>query len=149
VDGTVGCGPEPGKKDTEISISSTDGIAESPTGGDRIRLIVFRVLAMLAGLFFLVAVVVAVPAPWVLLQPDDPHAAENRWFVTVAGAVDAIAVVVLLAARDSTPLSVTISSLPLSKGCSVARVRVMRMGLPERLRHEAKHAVGQTSVVAP
>jgi hypothetical protein len=45
--------------------------------------------------------------------------------------------------------SVRISSLPLSKGCSVARVRVMRMGLQERLPYEAKHAVGQTSVVAP
>src|SRR5215212_4721038 len=37
----------------------------------------------------------------------------------------------------------------LSRGCSVARVRVMRLGLQERLPHEAKHAVGQTSVVAP
>jgi hypothetical protein len=33
----------------------------------------------------------------VLLQPEDPHAAENRWFLTVAGAVDAIAVVVFFA----------------------------------------------------
>ncbi len=80
-----------------MSTRSTDGIAETPTTGNRIRLIVFRVLATLAGLFFLVAVVLAVPAPWVLLQPDDPHAAENRWFLTVAGAVDAIAVVVFFA----------------------------------------------------
>jgi hypothetical protein len=84
-------------KDTDMSTRSTDGIAETTTRGNRIRLIVFRVLATLAGLFFLVAVVLAVPAPWVLLQPEDPHAAENRWFLTVAGAVDAIAVVVFFA----------------------------------------------------
>jgi hypothetical protein len=63
----------------------------------RIRLVVLRVLAALAGLFFLVAVVLAVPAPWVLLQPEDPNAAENRWFLTVAGSVDAIAVVMFFA----------------------------------------------------
>jgi hypothetical protein len=55
------------------------------------------VLATLAGLFFLLAVVLAVPAPWVLLQPEDPNAAENRWFLAVAGAVDTIAVVVFFA----------------------------------------------------
>ena len=77
---------------------STDGItAGPPTSRDRLRLFVFRLLASLAGLFFLVAVVLAVPAPWVLLQPGDPHAAENRWFLTVAGSVDAIAVVVFFA----------------------------------------------------
>jgi hypothetical protein len=67
------------------------------TNGGRIRLVVFRVLAAVAGLFFLVALVLAVPAPWVLLQPEDPNAAENRWFLTVAGSVDAIAVVVFFA----------------------------------------------------
>jgi hypothetical protein len=84
-------------KDPEISTRSSDGIAEPPARGNRIRLIVFRVLATLAGLFFLIAVVLAVPAPWMLLQPDDPHAAENRWFLTVAGSVDAIAVVMFFA----------------------------------------------------
>lgn len=78
-----------------MSTRSPDGItAGRATNRGRIRLTVFRVLAALAGLFFLVAVVLAVPAPWVLLQPEDPNAAENRWFLTVAGSVDAIAVVV-------------------------------------------------------
>ena len=65
---------------------------------ERIRLIVFRVLATLAGAFFLVAVVLMASAPWVLLQPgQDPHADLNRWFSTVAGSVDAIAVGVWVA----------------------------------------------------
>jgi hypothetical protein len=63
------------------------------TNRGRIRLVVFRVLAAVASLFFLVAVVLAVPAPWVLVQPEDPNAAENRWFLTVAGSVDQVAVV--------------------------------------------------------
>ena len=63
-----------------------------PSTAQRVRLIVFRVLATLAGLFFLVAVVTMASAPWVLLQAgDDPHAEMNRWFRTVAGSVDAIA----------------------------------------------------------
>jgi hypothetical protein len=78
-----------------MSTGSRDGITAGPsTNRGRIRLIMFRVLATLAGLFFLVAVVLAAPAPWVLLQPEDPNAAENRWFLTVAGSVDAIAAVV-------------------------------------------------------
>jgi hypothetical protein len=32
--------------------------------------IIFRVVAVLAGLFFVVAVVLMALAPWVLLQPD-------------------------------------------------------------------------------
>jgi hypothetical protein len=81
-----------------MSTRSTDGLTAGPTTNrGRIRLIVFRVLGAVAGLFFLVAVVVAVPAPWVLLQPEDPNAAENRWFLTVAGSVDAIAVVMFFA----------------------------------------------------
>jgi hypothetical protein len=37
-------------------------------------------------------------APWVLLQPDQQTRTElNRWFLTVAGSVDAIAAGVLLA----------------------------------------------------
>jgi hypothetical protein len=32
--------------------------------------IIFRVVATLAGLFFVVAVVLMASAPWVLLQPD-------------------------------------------------------------------------------
>jgi hypothetical protein len=81
-----------------MSTRSTDGLTAGPTTNrGRIRLIVFRVLGAVAGLFFLVAVVLAVPAPWVLLQPEDPNAAENRWFLTVAGSVDAIAVVMFFA----------------------------------------------------
>jgi hypothetical protein len=60
--------------------------------------IIFRVLATLAGLFFVVAVVLMASAPWVLLQPDQIARRElNRWFLTVAGSVDAIAAGVLLA----------------------------------------------------
>jgi hypothetical protein len=81
-----------------MSTRSTDGLTAGPTTNrGRIRLIVFRVLGAVAGLFFLVAVVLAVPAPWVVLQPEDPNAAENRWFLTVAGSVDAIAVVMFFA----------------------------------------------------
>jgi hypothetical protein len=81
-----------------MSTGSRDGTTPgASTNRSRVRLIVFRVLATLAGLFFLLAVVLAVPAPWVLLQPEDPNAAENRWFLTVAGSVDAIAVVVYFA----------------------------------------------------
>jgi preprotein translocase subunit SecG len=47
-----------------MSTSSMDGITAGPaTNRSGIRLILFRVLAALAGLFFLVAVVLAVPAP--------------------------------------------------------------------------------------
>jgi hypothetical protein len=81
-----------------MSTGSSDGLTAGPsTDRGRVRLIVFRVLAALAGLFFLIAVVLAAPAPWVLLQPEDPNAAANRWFLTVAGSVDAIAVVVFFA----------------------------------------------------
>jgi hypothetical protein len=45
-----------------------------------------------------VAVVVMASAPWVLLQPDQETRTElNRWFLTVAGSVDAITAGVLLA----------------------------------------------------
>jgi hypothetical protein len=60
--------------------------------------IIFRVVATLAGLFFVVAVVLMASAPWVLLQPDQDVRTElNRWFLTVAGSVDAITAGVLLA----------------------------------------------------
>jgi hypothetical protein len=59
--------------------------------------IIFRVVAVLACLFFVVAVVLMASAPWVLLQPDQQTRTElNRWFLTVAGSVDAIAAGVLL-----------------------------------------------------
>jgi hypothetical protein len=63
----------------------------------RVRVTVFRVLAALAGLFFVVAVVLAASAPWVLLQPSDElHPELHRWFLAVAGAVDGIAAGALL-----------------------------------------------------
>jgi len=67
-----------GNRDEEVRMSSTSagGLPAGPTTNrGRIRLVVFRVLAALAGLFFLVAVVLGVPAPWVLLQPEDPKSA--------------------------------------------------------------------------
>jgi hypothetical protein len=64
----------------------------------RVRVIIFRVVATLAGLFFVVAVVLMASAPWALLQPDQDVRTElNRWFLTVAGSVDAITAGVLLA----------------------------------------------------
>jgi hypothetical protein len=60
--------------------------------------IIFRVVATAAGLFFAVAVVLMASAPWVLLQPDQEVRTElNRWFLAVAGSVDAITAGVLLA----------------------------------------------------
>jgi hypothetical protein len=73
-------------------------VAKSRGTAHRVRVIIFRVLATLAGLFFVVAVVLMASAPWVLLQPDQDVRTElNRWFLTVAGSVDAITAGVLLA----------------------------------------------------
>src|SRR5215212_7012204 len=78
--------------------SSESPLAESHHRPHRLRVIIFRVVAVLAGLFFVVAVVLMASAPWVLLQPDQVTRTElNRWFLTVAGSVDAIAAGVLLA----------------------------------------------------
>ena len=77
--------------------SSPDLVHNSERTPRHIRLIVFRVLATLAGLFFLTAVCLHVPGPWVLLQPDEPHPELDRWFITVSGAVDVIAAGALLA----------------------------------------------------
>jgi hypothetical protein len=63
----------------------------------RRRLIIFRVVAGLAHLFLVVAVVLMASAPWVLLQADQQARTElNRWFLSVAGSVDAIAAGALL-----------------------------------------------------
>jgi hypothetical protein len=63
-----------------------------------VRVIIFRVGAALAGLFFVVAVVLMASAPSALLQPDQEVNTElNRWFLSVAGSVDAITAGVLLA----------------------------------------------------
>ena len=111
-----------------MSTSSRGGItAGTTTDRSRIRLIVFRVLAALAGLFFLVAVVLAVPAPWVLLQPEDPNAAENRWFLTVAGSVDAIAVVVFFALIQRPRR--TLLFVEMSAAAVIAAVIILPFGL--------------------
>lgn len=84
-------------------MSISTGSSESPVANprstaDRPRVIIFRVVATLAGLFFVVAVVRMASAPWVLLQPDPEVNTElDRWFLTVAGSVDAITARVLLA----------------------------------------------------
>jgi hypothetical protein len=80
-----------------MSTASPDRGVNAPGTGHRIRVLVFRVLAALAGMFFLVAVVLMASAPWVLLQPDQLARTEaSRWFLTVAGSVDAITAGVLL-----------------------------------------------------
>src|SRR5829696_4288159 len=84
-------------------MSMSSGSSETPVAKShhrpyRVRVLIFRVAAVLAGLFFVVAVVLMASAPWVLLQPDQVTRTElNRWFLTVAGSVDAIAAGVLLA----------------------------------------------------
>jgi hypothetical protein len=78
--------------------SSENPAAKRAGTPHRVRVIIFRVVAILAGLFFVVAVAQMASAPWVLLQPDQVTRTEsNRWFLTVAGSVDAIAAGVLLA----------------------------------------------------
>ena len=78
--------------------SSESPAANPPSTAHRVRVIIFRVVAALAGLFFVVAVVLMASAPGVLLQPDQETRTElNRWFLTVAGSVDAITAGVLLA----------------------------------------------------
>jgi hypothetical protein len=82
-----------------VSIGSSESpAANPPSTAHRVPVIIFRVVAALAGLFFVVAVVLMASAPWVLLQPDQETRTElNRWFLSVAGSVDAIAAGVLLA----------------------------------------------------
>jgi hypothetical protein len=78
--------------------SSESPVAESHHRPHGVRVIIFRVVAALAGLFFVVAVVLMASAPWVLLQPDQQTRTElNRCFLIVAGSVDAITAGVLLA----------------------------------------------------
>ena len=63
-----------------------------------IRVIIFPVVAAVAGLFFVVAVALRASASWMLLKLDQEVNTElNRWFLTVAGSVDAITAGVLLA----------------------------------------------------
>ena len=77
---------------------SDNAVVNPPSAAHRVRVIIFRVVAALAGLFFVVAVALMASAPWMLLQPDQDVRTElNRWFLTVAGSVDAITAGVLLA----------------------------------------------------
>ena len=77
---------------------SDNAVMNPPSAAHRVRVIIFRVVAALAGLFFVVAVVLMASAPWMLLQPDQDVRTElNRWLLTVAGSVDAITAGVLLA----------------------------------------------------
>lgn len=89
--------------------------SESPatdSGPHRVRVIIFWVVATVAGLFFVVAVVLMASAPWVLLQPDQEVRTElNRWFLTVAGSVDAITAGVLLALAQRPPRTLLIVEL--------------------------------------
>ena len=75
-----------------------ESIANPLSTAHRVRVIIFRVVATLAGLFFVVAVVLMASAPLGLLQPDQEVRTElDRWFLTVAASVDAITAGVLLA----------------------------------------------------
>src|SRR3954453_10959801 len=93
------------------------GFAERPVAkqqdtAHRVRVIIFRVLAPLAGLFFMVAVVLMASAPWVPVQPDQDVRTElNRWFLTVAGSVDAITAGVLLALAHRPRLTLLVVEL--------------------------------------
>jgi hypothetical protein len=60
--------------------SSGSSVVKTHGTGHRVRVIIFRVVATLAGLFFVVAVALMASAPWVLLQPDQDVRTElNRW----------------------------------------------------------------------
>ena len=82
-----------------MSTASSENPVAKPHGtAHHVRVIIFRVVAAPAGLFFVVAVVLMASAPSVPLQPDqDVRTEPNRWFLAVAGSVDAITAGVLLA----------------------------------------------------
>jgi hypothetical protein len=66
-------------------------------GPSRRRIVVFRVIAAVTGLIFLVPVLNAL-APWtILLDTGDARPELDRWFITVSGAEDMIQAVTLLA----------------------------------------------------
>ena len=67
-----------------MSTGSAERPVAKPQGtAHRVRVIIFRVVVTLAGLFFMVAVVLMASAPWVVLQPDQDVRTElNRWFLT-------------------------------------------------------------------
>jgi hypothetical protein len=84
--------------ETNMSAGSSQNPRQAVRHSARVRVIIFRVVATFADLFFVVAVVLMASAPWVLLQPDQQTRTElNRWFLTVAGSLHAIAAGVLFA----------------------------------------------------
>jgi hypothetical protein len=56
------------------------------------RVLIFRILAALTGLFFLIAGLLNARAGWMVVvgSSGDLHPEENRWFTTVAGTADLI-----------------------------------------------------------
>src|SRR5215212_2317881 len=124
------------------------GSAERPVAKPRrtahgVRVIIFRVVATLAGLFFLVAVVLMASAPWVLLQPDqDVRTEPNRWFLTVAGSVDAITAGALLALAHRPRRTLLVAEL------SVAVVVAGAILLPRQPSFAAILAIGVVPLLA-
>ena len=82
-----------------MSTASSENPVAKPHGtAHRVHVIIFRVVAALAGLFFVVGLMLMTSALWMRLQPDqDVRTDLNRWFLTVALSVDAITTGVLLA----------------------------------------------------
>jgi len=78
------------KADLSMSTGSSENpVAQRAGTPHRVRVIISG--WSLSSLGFVVAVVLMSSAPWVLLQPDQQTRTElNRWFLTVAGSVDAI-----------------------------------------------------------
>jgi hypothetical protein len=127
-----------------MSADASQAAVGRPAGTrQHVRLVVFRVLATLAGLFFLVAVVLMASAPWVLLQPDGLARTEsNRWFLTVAGSVDAITAGVLLALAHRPRRTLLVTEL------SVAVVVAGAILLPRQPSFAAILAIGVVPLLA-
>lgn len=85
-------GAPTGKPDSATSVSAPTATKPAGAPGRR-RLTLFRVLAALPVLLFLVAAVNLL-APWVFVLPvDEPHPASHRWFFAVAAAADVLGLV--------------------------------------------------------
>jgi len=90
---------QPADREEEACMStrSADGLTAGPTTNrSRIRLVVVLAAGHVGRTVLPGRRRAGVPAPWVLLQAEDSNAAEHRWFLTVAGTVDAIAVVMFI-----------------------------------------------------
>ena len=116
------------------------------TGGVLFRLVALAAplwLAAVLGLFFVVAVVLMASTPWVLLQPDQEVRTElDRWFLTVAGSVDAITAGGLLALARR--LRRTLLVLELAGAVSVAGAII----LPFQPTFAAILAIGVVPLIA-